>query len=351
MHTGIQRHPGPRRARRRNILRSGYARAAAGTLVAALALAGCGSSSGGSDTGGGGGSTGSEGSVTVSVGVIPIVDVAPLYLGIKQGFFSAEHIKVQPKLQSGGSVITSSVLSGSLQFGFSNTTSLIIAASKGLPVKMISAGVAADKDVQKGYDAVVVKADSPIKTAKDLNGKTISVNGLNNVGPLTINTALTKAGADYKSVKYTEVQFPSANAALQQGRVDAAFVAEPFLSQGLAQGERVILYPFEQTAPSYTVSTYFTTSKYAEAHPDVVDRFVRAMNKSLAYAQSHPKAVRGIVPTYTKVPAEAAAKIRLPQWTPDMNKPTIKQTSKLALEYGYISKQPDLSTLIRPEPK
>jgi ABC-type nitrate/sulfonate/bicarbonate transport system substrate-binding protein len=62
-----------------------------GALACALALAAC----GGDDDAGGGGSA--DKPVTLKVGVIPIADVAPLYVGIEQGFFKAEGLEIDPK--------------------------------------------------------------------------------------------------------------------------------------------------------------------------------------------------------------------------------------------------------------
>src|SRR3954447_9023835 len=56
--------------------------------VVALLVAACGGGGGG----GGGGSSSSSGPTTLKVGVIPIADVAPLYIGIKQGFFKQEKL-------------------------------------------------------------------------------------------------------------------------------------------------------------------------------------------------------------------------------------------------------------------
>jgi NitT/TauT family transport system substrate-binding protein len=40
--------------------------------------------------------------------------------------------------------------------------------------------------------------------------------------------------------------------------------------------------------------------------------FSRAMNRSLDYARAHPDEVRRVIPTFTKTPKAAAAKLRLP---------------------------------------
>jgi NitT/TauT family transport system substrate-binding protein len=315
--------------------------------VAVAALTGI-AACGGGDSGGGGGDSASNKPTTLKVGVIPIADVAPLYVGIKQGFFKQENLTIQPQLAEGGATITAQTVSGDLQIGFSNVTSLVIASSKKLPVRIVASGVqgaASDKDA---WDAVLSKKGSPIKDLKALEGKTVSVNNLNNVGPLTINNAMEKAGADYKKIKYVEVPFPDANGALDTGRIDAAFVVEPFVSQGKAQGANQVTHSFEETAPNYAVATYFATKQYAAQNKDVLDRFVRAINKSLDYAQSHPDLVRQLVPTYTKIPKDVAAKMTLPQWNADLNQPSIQQTIDLAQKYGFIKDKPDLGELIRP---
>ena len=119
-----------------------------------------------------------------------------------------------------------------------------------------------------------------------------------------VNTALKEAGADYTKVKYVEVPFPDMNAALEAGRVDAAFQVEPGYSGGLAAGSKNLANAYEAMAPNYTVATYFASKQYIAEHRDVVDRFTRAMQKSLEYAAGHDEEVRAIVGTYTEIPPE-----------------------------------------------
>ena len=81
------------------------------------------------DAAGGGGGT-----QQVTVGVIPIVDVAPIYLGVEQNFFSDCGLEVTLESGQGGAAIVPGVVSGEFAFGFSNVTSLLLAASEGLPL-------------------------------------------------------------------------------------------------------------------------------------------------------------------------------------------------------------------------
>jgi NitT/TauT family transport system substrate-binding protein len=313
-------------------------------IVAALVAGGCGDDE--EERGGGGSGEAAAEQTTLRVGVIPIADVAPLYLGIKQGFFEDQQLKIEPQLAEGGAAITPAVLSGDFQIGFSNTVSLLIAASKDLPVTIISQGVLGGKTEEEAWADLLVLKDGPIKEPKDLEGKTIAVNTLKNICEVTIRKSLSDMGVDDSTLKWTEVPFPDMNAALEAERVDGACVVEPFVSQGTA-GKAMGIDPFYvNTAPDLTVATYFTSKQYAEENPEVVERFVTAMQESLDYAQQNPDAVRDTLTEYTQIPPEAAASIKLPQWRQDITLDTVELLSQLSLEYGLIESEPDLNELI-----
>jgi NitT/TauT family transport system substrate-binding protein len=323
-------------------MRSGVGLRVAALLAALVCAAGA-TACGDDDDGGGGGG----GPATLNVGVIPIADVAPLYLGIDKGFFEEQHLTIKPQLAEGGAAITPAVLSGDFQIGFSNTISLLIAASEDLPVQIISQGVLGGTTEKEAWADLLVLKDGPIKQPKDLEGKTIAVNTLENICEVTIKASLEKDGVAVDTLEFTEVPFPDMNAALEAGRVDAACVVEPFVSQGKAGAARGIAPFYVRTAPDLTVATYFTSTQYAEENPEVVDRFVEAMSKSLTYAQSHPDEVRQVLLDYTEIPPEAAEQIKLPVWRTDLNEPTIEKLSELSEKYGLIEEQPDLDELIR----
>ena len=313
-------------------------------LVATLLVAtGCGDDGG---SGGGGGGT-PEQPETVKIGLIPIADVAPVFVGIKQGYFKEQGIELDPQFAAGGAAITPAVLSGDFDIGFSNTVSLLIAASKGLPVQIVSQGVLGGPDESKPWADVLIPKGSDVKTPKDLEGKTIAANTLNNICEVTINATLEEKGVDVSKLEYTEIPFPDMIGALEKGRVDAACVVEPFVSQGKAAGMKGIDPFYARTAPNLTVATYFASKELISSQPELVDRFKTAMEKSLQYAQENPDAVREVLPEYTQIPKEAAEKINLPSWEADLHEDTIQKLSELSEKYGLIEEQPNLDELIR----
>ncbi|GAA3848673.1 hypothetical protein GCM10022403_095360 [Streptomyces coacervatus] len=316
----------------------------AGLTTGALLLAAtaCGSSGGGSSSG----STSSGGITTVKVGLIPIVDVAPLYLGEKKGFYEKQGLKLSPTLAAGGAAIVPAVASGQYQFGFSNVFSLMLAQSNGVSLKAISNGVASTGVQGKDFGATLVKKDSSIKSAKDLEGKKVAVNTLKNVVELSVRESVKKAGGDPDKVKFVEIPFDQMPVALDKGQVDAAMAVEPALTTIKDQGGREISSPLVDVAPDLTVAMYFTSTQYAQKNPAVVKKFRTATAESLAYADAHPDEVRQIVATYTKVPASVLAKVTLPKWPAGANRASIETQAKLGQEFGFFKKAPDLDTLL-----
>lgn len=319
-------------------------RLSAGLAAGALLLVGtaCGSSDGDSPDAG----ASSGGITTVKLGLIPIVDVAPLYLGQKKGFFEKQGLKLEFTTAQGGAAIVPGVASGQFQFGFSNVTSLMVAQSNGVPVKAVANGIASTGVRGKDFNGLMVKKDSPVKSAKELEGKKVAINTLKNINETAVRQAVREAGGDPDEVELVEMAFDQMPAALDQGQIDAACVVEPATATIRSQGGREIASPLIDVAPELTVAMYFTSTQYAQQHPDVVKKFQDATAESLAYAEAHPDEARQIVTTYTKIPASVLEQVVLPKWPAEANRPSIEALMKLGEEDGLFKKTPDLDALL-----
>jgi NitT/TauT family transport system substrate-binding protein len=282
----------------------------------------------------------------LTVATIPIVDVAPIYLGKQKGFFAEQGLDLTLQLAQGGAAIVPGVVSGQYQFGFGNVVSLLLAQSKGLPLKVVAAGNSTTGKQGADFGALVTPAGSPLKTAKDLEGKTAASNTLNNIGDLCIRASVRKAGGDPSKVKFVEVAFPDVPPAMAEKRVDAAFAVEPALTVVKNQGGGVLASPFVDCSPDLMVAAYFTTKEYTEKNPDIVKRFAAAMNKSLTYAAEHPDEARAVLTTYTKINQETAAKLTLPRWTPEVNRASTDAVADLMVQDKLVAAKPDVSALM-----
>jgi NitT/TauT family transport system substrate-binding protein len=279
---------------------------------------------------------------TLKVGVIPISALAPLYLGISKGFFRDEHLAIEPSAAQGGAAIIPAVLNGDLQIGFTNVVSFMLAVSRGLPLRNVVAGSQAIGEGGLSTSAVLVAGASPIRTLKDLEGKTIAVNALNNIGDITIKAVMDKSGADSSKVKFVEIGFPEMPSALAQGRVDAIWAEDPFQTIARRAGARVLFKNYDDFDPKLTLATYFTSNDYYDAHRDAMARFTRAMNVALKYAVAHPAEARQTTTDFAKLDPALAAVILLPGWTPEVNLESMDRLQTAMMKYGILAKPIDL---------
>jgi NitT/TauT family transport system substrate-binding protein len=305
-------------------------------FVIAFALGGC----------GGGSSSADGGTVTLKVGILPITNVAPLYLGEKKGFFREEKLHVEPQVSEGGAATIPAVMSGDQQLAYSTTVSLVTAASKGLPVRMVAQAARGAKTPKTSFAGVMVKGGGRIRSADQLAGKTIAVNGLNNVNQVTTNASLEKRGVDFKSIKYIEVGLPEMAAALDSGKVDAAAAVEPFVTLGEKAGQKSLFDNYLEAGAGLAIGQYFTSEKYAQENKDVVDRFTRAIDKSMDYARTHPEEARKIVPTYTEIKPAVAQEMKLPTWTKGVTRDDVETAIDQTKASGFIEKEPDIDKLL-----
>jgi NitT/TauT family transport system substrate-binding protein len=284
--------------------------------------------------------------VTLRVGVQPIVDVAPLYLGMAKGFFKDEHLVIEAVVAQGGGAVTAAVVSGDEQFGYGNVVSMMLAVSHGLPLQVVADGSQSIADGKHANVFLLTAPNSPIKTIRDLEGKTIGVNALKTMTELIIKEDLSRSGVDVAKVNFTEIPNPEMGAALKSSRIDAALEAEPYLTADRAAGLRGVFEPYDMYAPKITLATYFTTQQYATDHPDIVARFRRAMNRSLAYATANLRETRDVVPTYTKLAPDTVANMALVGWGTAVDMPSIAALQRSMVKFGWMPKELDLKTMV-----
>jgi len=192
----------------------------------------------------------------------------------------------------------------------------------------------------------VVRDGSPIRTPKDLTGRTIAVNALKNIGDTTVRQSVRKAGGDARNLKFEAMPLPTMNGALRSGKVDAIWVVEPYLSEALTAGAQVLTSNFVDTAPDLTVALYFTSKDTIAKNPQLVTNFTEAIKESLKYAEQNPEEVRDVVGTYTPINDTVRIGMILPDWPQDINRASLDEVAKLGEQDGIFKKPPVLDQLL-----
>jgi NitT/TauT family transport system substrate-binding protein len=186
---------------------------------------------------------------------------------------------------------------GSIDIAASSALGLVTAVSKGLPLTTI--GAIGSYDSGKPDVALLVATNSPIKTAKDLVGKTLASVSLQDMNTFATFTWLDQHGVDHTSLKYVEMPASATLAAIDAGTVAGSTVYEPFYSEDVATGKvRVVAYPYDSLGKHYANSLLFTSKQWAAEHPELVDKFLRATQEASAYVAAHERETAPLMARY-----------------------------------------------------
>lgn len=309
----------------------------AALTAASLLLAACG---GGQDE------AGDKDSRTVRVGAVPVVDVAALYVGQEQGFFADRGLELDIQMGQGGAALVPAVLQGDLDVAYAGVTSVFQARDRGLPVVAIAQGGASTGVQGKDHGGILVAADSPVRDAADLEGRTVAVNALQGLHELAVRAAVQKAGGDQSKVTFVELPLPDHAPALEKDRVDAVSTSEPFLSLVESQGARLVASPFVDTNEDFVTAMYFTTEQTLAAKQDLVDDFRAALEQSMEFAAENPDAVRAVLPQFTELTQEQIDTMVLTRFATGLDPAVIEPVADLAVEFGMVEQPLDVDALL-----
>jgi ABC-type nitrate/sulfonate/bicarbonate transport system substrate-binding protein len=303
-------------------------------LAAALVLAGCGADAD-SD-----GST-QDGPSPLSIGYFPLVHTASAVHAEETGLFTAQDLDVELVQTAGGAQAIPGLLAGEYDITYGNYTSALLAAQKGLPVRVV-----AGNDVGADDHAIMVTGNSPLQSAADLSGASIAVNNLQNIGTVAVNAVLEDAGVDIDTIDLVELAYPDMQAALERGDVDAIWQVEPFQAQSLAKGSRVLFPLFSGPMADMPVAGWLTTDQYATEHPEEIEAFRAALAESVDQLQDDRARLVELVPTYTQVPAEVVGQVAMPHWDAEVDAEKLATMADLMLKFGIIAEPFDVSTMV-----
>jgi NitT/TauT family transport system substrate-binding protein len=299
-------------------------------LAALLVLTGCGDDEDSAPT------SGENGTTTITVGVLPIGNAAPLYLGMEKGFFREEGLELKPHVAQSGNELVATLVSGDSEVAFLGYVPVIVARAQGLPLKVVANADNGADTAAEEWQVILSRKGSDIREPADLEGKTIAVNALGGVAEVGLKAALEAEGADPGSIKLLEIPFPEMPAALEARRIDAIWGVEPFLTQALGEGAQEVLAPYPSLGKAFPNGTYATTDSYLEENADVMERFTRAMNRSSEYATENPDEARAVIPTFTQIPEAVAQEMRLPLWPTEIDRAQLEDLIGYTQKYGII---------------
>jgi NitT/TauT family transport system substrate-binding protein len=155
---------------------------------AALVLAACGS--GEDDAGSDESGSGDDSGLThVTIGTMPLADVAPFYYALNEGLFEEAGLDVETTISSQGAAQIAAMMSGDVSITYTNFVSVLQGAEQGLPLQIIR------ENNRSGPQGIYSVAGSDITAPEDLEGASIAINSLGNIQELTTRAVLESHGS------------------------------------------------------------------------------------------------------------------------------------------------------------
>jgi len=284
----------------------------------------------------------------VRIGVQPVESAGQTFYAKDLGWFEQAGLDVAITPLSNGGALVAAVIAGSLDIGLSAVGPVAQGAVKGLGVKIIApAGMSLST---APTDVTMVALDSPIKTAADLNGKTIAVNGLGNVLMYATQAWIDKNGGNSKTVKWLELPFPAMGAALAAHRVDAATLAEPYVSDAKSVA-RALANPMDAIALTIPATTWFANGTWLQAQPAVAAKVVDVLRRAAVWANGHPKEAGDILIRYTSIKPETLSVMTRSTFGVDIVPSQIQALIDTGVKYGDVDRPIRAADIIWKAPK
>lgn len=262
--------------------------------------------------------------------------------GAEKGFFKDEGLDVTFVTLDD---TVSGLVSGDVDIGDVATTSAIIAAGKGAPIKIVSSLFRT-----KGPFYLIAKPE--IGSIAELKGKTIGVAAFGSGLDVYTRVILQKNGIDLKDVTLIANGVNAqAFASLTSGQVAATIIHEPFVSLGEKLGNAKLLARGWDYLPTFHTGVIAARTDFIAKHPDAVAKLIRAYFKSETYAKSHLDEYSAFFRQNVKVDPDVLQKAQQREdvlWEndPNVDLSSLNDTQQIQLQLGFQDRIYDINKLV-----
>lgn len=236
----------------------------------------------------------------------------PSWVAKDEGIFQKNGLDVTLNYLPTSSSPTAALLSGQVQF-LVTAEQVIEADLNGADLVYVAA------PTQTIFFSLYVNPS--IKSAADLKGKKVAITGVGTATDIAAHMALTSLGVDpAKDVTLVNIgSAPSILAALQSGGVQAGILSSPTSYKAEAAGMKQMVDVAKLNKP-FPSGWAATSRAYAQAHPDVVSRYVKSIAEAVAFEIHHSDQAEQVLAKYTKTTDAAIVKRTFDDVKPYLNK-------------------------------
>ncbi len=201
-------------------------------------------------------------------------------------------VKLKWRAFGNGNEMTQAMVSGDVQIAYSQGfVPFVVGVSTGAPIRLVGIAVTYAEN-----DNCIVRNDAGItkENAKDLEGKKIAT-PIGNVTHYKLLRTLDHLGVDSNKVNLVQMNPPDGAVALARGDVAMACGFGGALTRMREYGEPLMTGAEQEAIGINTFDIVSVTNKFAEEHPDLVEKFMAVTEAANAAYKSNPDAAYPIV--------------------------------------------------------
>lgn len=260
-------------------------------------------------------------------------DVFPVHQALEEGYFKQENLDVDVIYGQGGASALQAIITGSRDIGVGIGSLAVIGAyAKGAPVVILGSTF-------KGADNELwyVRADSPIKSVKDLEGKTMVYSSPGSTSNIAAAYILKTTGVKAKLVAVGGMA--ASRTMVMSGQVDTGWLGAPSELDLVRTGKARIIVGGDQAGElrTMTIRVIVAYRPWLEKHRDVAKRFMQAFWKGRQFNYSGEKAIERYAKMWKMDMREAReAPKYVPPATTTLGFGNLAGVLKLAQEYKFL---------------
>ena len=271
------------------------------------------------------------------IALFPSETAGQFYYGRELGLFDRAGLAIELTELKNGAAIAAAVASGSIDIGISNLVTMAIGHERGLPFTLIACGGLSLASAPTN-GILGVAATSPVRSAKDLTGKTIAVDGIGTLPNLAARLWIDSNGGDSSAVKFIELGFPEMPEAVRLGRVDAAVMNLSIAPTIGKPGDplRVLAAVYDAVSPRFAGSVWFASADWVAKNAETTRKFVGVMREASTWANAHHREAAASIAKFMKTTIEHVEGTPRIVFTADITPALVQPVIDMSAKYGRI---------------
>ncbi|WP_433267823.1 ABC transporter substrate-binding protein [Actinosynnema sp. CS-041913] len=280
---------------------------------------------------------------TLRIGVMPVVDVAPLRLATNEKLFEKAGLSVQlVTLSSEAEGIKQ--LDTTLDITWAGHVNLFRAVAEGTELQLQG------EAYQAGANTMALVTTDPNYDRPDkLVAPRIAVNSESDVGALTTKAVLDTAGVEKQRIDLREMPFDQMVLAMRAKEVDAAWMTEPFITKAQKDvGARIVTDTAVGPTKDFPMSGYASSKKFADANPKTLALFRQVLRDAQQLATDNKLSVQDALTGYVDVDQQTAALVSVGTFPLSLNPIRLQRVADMMDTEEVLQGRLDVQGLLPP---